>query len=158
VIGDHLDENGQLRPYVSYKLNNILGDKKKVDADASVCTIFQAIAGSPSQSKESFRGALTIWKKNGVFGGDKAALVYSPTVGPTVSGGGDPTSAVLEYKGDTAAIDTVIESAEEKKKSKYLGAGFATVLILSVLGLSLAFYFKNRNKRREEEEELSRPD
>jgi hypothetical protein len=161
VMGDHLDENGQLRPYVSYKLNNILGDKKKVDADASVCTIFQAIAGSPSQSKESFRGALTMWKKNGVFGGDKAALVYSPTVGPTVSGSGDPTRAVLEsaeYMGATAATAAVQEAPEETKKSNYLGAGFATVLILSVLGLSLAFYFKNRNKRREEEEELSRPD
>jgi uncharacterized protein HemX len=88
-----------------------------------------------------------------MFGGDKAALVYSPTVGPTVSGTG---GALGEYKdADTAAVQ---EAPEEKKKSNYLGAGFATVLILSVLGLSLAFYFKNRNKRREEEEELSRPD
>jgi uncharacterized protein HemX len=86
-----------------------------------------------------------------VFGGDKAALVYSPTVGPTVSGGSRQDS-------NEAATAPVHKSPEDTKKSNYLGAGFATVLILSVLGLSLAFYFKNRNKRREEEEELSRPD
>ena len=145
-FGDKLDKTGKLELYVSYKLNNIIGEDKRVEKDDSVCTIFQAIAGSPNQSTESFRGALTMWKKSGFFGGDTAALVYSSPDGPTVAGTGHQFTKLEGARDDING------------KAKYLGAGFATVLILSVLGLSLAFYLKNRNKRREEEEELSRPD
>jgi hypothetical protein len=148
--------NGETKYYVHFNLNDIMGDAKEVDKSRSACTIFQAIA-APDVSKDAFRGELTLWQKRSLFG-NKVALVYTRPSGRTVSGHPyvlDSSSSSEDRLMDPNEPNTKIES---KANTTFLGPAFASVLVLSVLGLSLAFYLKHRNKRRAEEEELSRPD
>jgi hypothetical protein len=147
-----------MKDYVHYNLNDIAGELTEVDKSRSACTIFQAIA-APNVSPAAFRGDLTLWQKGSLFG-NKVALVYTRPSGRTVSGHKNPYLLDSSSSSEDTVIDPLKPNTkiESTANTKFLGPAFASVLVLSVLGLSLAFYLKHRNKRRAEEEELSRPD
>jgi phosphotransferase system glucose/maltose/N-acetylglucosamine-specific IIC component len=132
---------------LSYRLNSV-EQSLELHPNESVCRIFQRIAEPNMHNVNDFRSNLSMWRKNKWFSQDPIALVYHVPLS-VVSG----SIGVQDVPGSAQT-----EGNKDQKKTKYLGVGFAAVMVLSVLGLSLAFYLKNKKQRRLEEEELSRPD